>query len=846
MPKKLISLFLILSLLSLYLPDVLSSASDTTGFIEHPGSFGWNDPYALTFSIGDESIHKNANFVAVTVKKLSDGFSRGSLEVVSVNGQKPFDVNSIDEGISKYASSSNKYVTDDGNMLFYQYRTPYSGAKEIEILLQNTSWETDYIDYAIYIGFIEINEITQADYNLDSIGKISSSDGKYYEMIEHYVTGTSVQVSPVHLSYQLLSSFEGNDLTIGRDDDPYRDQFSLSSRSNYDNNSLPPLEAHLQGKYGHYSHEIDHYFSNEYRLKSDADKKGHLEMLSLMHTGLKHEDEAIKDILLDSNHPIINRFGGEKGYLTEVYISNESERTDEYFDASGKYTKVTHTVSYLQYHGALAIVMPNETVHVISFSRNIAFPKAHFTVEGELTIARSEFDQFLGTFALVPKNKGMTPQEYGDFIKGDNTFSIQLVSSNVTVPNTGIYDTGTADDSQFLPGIRINKPSDFSGTMILEGKIIGTDENPPIAFFEGKETFNVSQRTDSDFVSFNMVTRGVRGGKNNGLDFNPNQKVKFTLKDTEGNTLARPVILNVKLVDVSPKIILVEGPKTAAQSGAERSFTVRVEDADDDTLELTITSPFGQVRVSGTDFKKTMKVSQATYEDFQIGFLAPEIGNFNLNKELQNLSMVALQEGTFTTLAADLEGMALQSYTDKLKSGYDANSKVFRSQFDWNNYDQKLMAIDSIKQAGQNYEKWNKINTNYGHFGNSMNAINAAKNAQLGEDIAEAMNTDNKGIFEASVDVGIASINVLQTGVGLFTSALSYVPGGRAVAGKTVMIFNLSTNVWKANLQYLSKLEKIDRAEEVTELIPVIISTEDKSGFDVRFVILVPVIGMEV
>ncbi len=847
MSKKFIALLLIVCMLGIIVPTNYVVAAEEINFETHFGSLGWNEPYTLKVNVGDSVVQKSANVVAVSIKRLSDEYAYGNLEIVTINGETPYSVSSENEGISKYVTSSYNYVDFEAENIYYGNRVNYNGEKSLEIVFENSRPETNYMDYAIYLGFYKISAITQDEYNnATNNNRLAASDNKYYEVEELEIIGTSLQVSPVSLSYTLPAMFEGLTVSVERDTDPYTGGFQVRANTFLGGKYLPPLQAHVQGKYSEYQYTISHNVSHDLPYKTENEKKNFLEMVSVTGSSLSTDTNAERKILNPLNQTTVNQFHASTGYFSELVRYSEEIRKDSHFNASNVYETVTHTKSILHYFAAATLVMPDETVHVVKFEKNISFPAAHFTKENELAKAKGEFEQFLLSFALAPKNKGMTPQEYGDFIKGNNEFSINLVSSTVTVPNTGIYDTGTKSDSAFLPGVRINKPYDYTEKLFIVGEILGKQENPPIAFFEGSEVFTMTQATESNFVGFNMVTRGVRGGTNGGLNFDPKQKVKFTLKDTAGNTLARPVILNVNLIDVSPKIILVEGPKTAAQSGSERSFIVRVEDADDETLIMTISSPFGQVRLSGGDFKKSMQTDRSTFEDFTIGFRAPEIGNFNINTELQNLSMVALQEGTFTTLAADLQGVAMENYVNKLKGQLDEKSKVFRSEFDWNNYDQKLMAIDSIKAASQNHEKWNNINSAYGHFGNSMNAINAAKNAQLGEEIAEAMNTDNKGIFESSVDVGIASINVLQTGVGLFTSALSYVPGGRAVAGKTTLWFNLSTNVWKANLQYLSKLEKIDRAEEVLELIPVIISTEDKSGFVVRFVILVPVIGLEV
>ena len=59
------------------------------------------------------------------------------------------------------------------------------------------------------------------------------------------------------------------------------------------------------------------------------------------------------------------------------------------------------------------------------------------------------------------------------------------------------------------------------------------------------------------------------------------------------------------------------------------------------------------------------------------------------------------------------------------------------------------------------------------------------------------------------------------------------------VTGKFSLVFNLMTNVWKGNLEYLSKEKKIDRAQEKNIPYPVMIGVTSKEGFrdaDAQFV----------
>lgn len=843
--KRILSLLLIMVLVMSQV-TIHSYAYENEGFIiENPASFGWSEMVTIKVTVADQVRQAKPNSIGIGLRSLTSDYRRGDLECALVNGQQVY--NNYYEGntMSEHLTSSIQYFNDQGEEIYYGYHVPYAGEKTLEITFAATDYVLDYSDYAIYIGFYTIEEIDQATYNAGpSQGNERVSSGeKYLRIREEAVIGTSLQIAPVDLTYEIPSDIGDARVNISSDENPYGNYFSLDVYGISDS-AHNSLNSHLNAREGYKTYKFEHdlyrYSGHDYSQMDEF-----LDSMARFQYSYLDGHVIEKRVALSSQE--LEQFGVSRGYKYVGHWQGQEERNDSYFDEVSRQTvHVSHTVDTITYEEVRLLVLPNGLVHKFVFKKYSEFPDAHFSVDERLSNAAYEFDHFMKVLNFVPRNNGMTPKEYGEYVKGDDRLSMSLISNQLTVLNTGVYNTGTKSDSDFHPAIKIQKPDDYSGNLSVHAEIISEDANPPIELINAENPFYTSQTVVDNLLVFDLKTRGVEGGQNSGKIYHPEQKVKFSLRDDQGKAVVKPIFLTVKLVDASPKIIVVEEPGIA-QSGSTQAFKIKVDDPDSQTFDIRITSVFGKVRLSNGDFKKVVEKSINLNELIDIGFEAPEIGNFNINKEMEELSMVALQEGTFNTLLADLEGHYLGQFTDKLKDKFNFNNTIYRATRNWDDYDEKIDAISNIKAAQDTYNKWKKVNDAYGHFGNTMNVVNAGLGGeQLGKDIYEATTFENKGVFEASADAGIATISILQTGVGIFGSAVSYVPGGKALSSKTVLWFNLATNVWKGNLQYLSKMEKIDRAEEIQELIPVIIVVTDHTGLSTRFVILIPVKGMEV
>jgi len=100
-----------------------------------------------------------------------------------------------------------------------------------------------------------------------------------------------------------------------------------------------------------------------------------------------------------------------------------------------------------------------------------------------------------------------------------------------------------------------------------------------------------------------------------------------------------------------------------------------------------------------------------------------------------------------------------------------------------------------------------------------------------------------KSATERIADAWIWWINILQSAVWCIAMAPKYIPilwktkladAANKITGKFTLAFNLMTNVWKWNLQYISKSEKIDRAQEKKIPYPIIVEVTAKDWLQTK------------
>ncbi|GEM_PF-3287873 len=471
------------------------------------------------------------------------------------------------------------------------------------------------------------------------------------------------------------------------------------------------------------------------------------------------------------------------------------------------------------------------------------------------------FESVLAEFETFVKNFKVVEQFEGEYAipkverKGPVKYTVSLLSPGIAVFNNGIYNTGTKMDSAFTAVVKIQKSGayDPDDKLYVYGETVEKPGNCAIGFVKGGSIMSdsITYAADGDIVSVLMRTKGTGGGKTKQTVFNPEETVSFMLKDSTGAIVSNKVEYKVRLADASPKVVFDNTSPAEIQSSAETAFGFSVKDPDSQKIKIRVLTPFGMSKESGGKWSKETKLEVAPNGTVNIAFKAPEVGNFLLNKELEDLSMLALQEGTILQAIADAEAVMMDRFTKKMKGANKMIDRVQGFGLDMDDAKGSKEFMEAMANRQKLLEQWEKINARMNDINNAAFASQTQQGASpLGNDIYEAFTWKNKGVVEIGSDAGIAAISLLQTGVGGFAAIAGYLTDGNGqalgIGPEKMAVFNLMTNVWKGNLKYVSKVDKMNRAEERKEMIPVIVIAEDESGYTSRAVLLVPVVGLEV
>ena len=96
---------------------------------------------------------------------------------------------------------------------------------------------------------------------------------------------------------------------------------------------------------------------------------------------------------------------------------------------------------------------------------------------------------------------------------------------------------------------------------------------------------------------------------------------------------------------------------------------------------------------------------------------------------------------------------------------------------------------------------------------------------------AAAEDRNDKTYTESAAEAGVVGIDILQTGFGMLTFLPNKIPVVGKASAALQTAFSAATNIWKANLKYIAKREKINHAEELFIPIMILITAEDESGW---------------
>lgn len=475
--------------------------------------------------------------------------------------------------------------------------------------------------------------------------------------------------------------------------------------------------------------------------------------------------------------------------------------------------------------------------------------------------SQAAFDAVLAEFETFVKNFKVVEQFEGQYAipkvdrQGPVKYTLSLVSPGIAVFNNGIYNTGTKMDSAFTPVVKIEKSGNYSDDekLYVYGELKEQSGNCAIGFVKGGSLMSdtVTYRADGSVVSILMRTKGTGGGKIKDPAFNPEETVTFKLKDATGAIVSNVVSYKVRLADAAPKVTFDDKNPNEIQSAAETAFGFSVNDPDSQKLKVRVITPYGMSKGADGKWSKETKLEMVPGQSIKVAFKAPEVGNFLLNKELENLSMLALQEGTILQAIADVEAVMMDRFINKMKAANNMKDRIQGFGLDLDDAKGSKEFLDAMASRKKLLEEWEKINARMNDINNAAFASQTQQGASpLGQDLNEAFTWKNKGVVEIGSDMGVAAIGLLQTGVGGFAAIAGYLTNGNGqalgIGPEKMAVFNLMTNVWKGNLKYISKVDKMNRAEERKEMIPIIVIAEDESGYTSRAVLMMPVVGLEV
>lgn len=432
-------------------------------------------------------------------------------------------------------------------------------------------------------------------------------------------------------------------------------------------------------------------------------------------------------------------------------------------------------------------------------------------------------------------------------------YTIFLSKTGVAIYNNGVFNTGTKRDSAFqiLMDVKAEgfdeKTDPYKGVYIV-GRVIEGDISPVGFHLEGSSILssNVKKKTQGGLADFLMMTKGTRAGARGGLVFNPNQKVEFVLQDAGGKELSNKVVFMANLEDAAPKITVNPKGATQVQAGFEGGFTFRITDPDSKKLDCIVETSIGSIKLKDSGWQTYATMPCEPDVNIQVGYKAPEIGNFDIGSELSGLSMWSEQKETMKTFGKDLIGLGVEKGIEKgmeAMSGLETAKKIhFRERLAagmGNKFADPQKTSESLEAAQEAYKSWDTLQKfTWGKYGYTLidggTGLYTAAKGDIPQGVMAVTHTQGKTGLEKVSDFGVAGITMVQTAVGTITLVTDKIPLLGQATGKFTLAFNAATNIWKGNLNYISKVEKMNRAEERFMQAAIRITVKDDTGFRVR------------
>ena len=230
---------------------------------------------------------------------------------------------------------------------------------------------------------------------------------------------------------------------------------------------------------------------------------------------------------------------------------------------------------------------------------------------------------------------------------------------------------------------------------------------------------------------------------------------------------------------------------------------------EDIVLKVTLLGP-GEIGLKSDKINTNWLLKSVKQkEKIKVGYRAPALGNFDIGKELESLSMKKLQIDAAKQIALDAVTAYGGEYVDSINGLVDAGK--YSSKIG------KLTDAYKVTNGGKNIIGTDKaIKDMTGELGDAMQVTDGKSEATWAENAA---------------DVGIIGISAAQTAIGVLTFIPNKIPGVNKLSAGVQSAFSAATNIWKANLQYISKSEKIERAKELYYPVVILVTAQDVSGW---------------
>lgn len=586
-------------------------------------------------------------------------------------------------------------------------------------------------------------------------------------------------------------------------------------------------------KYGYYDYELNPYMMTrnpklleEYFMKKTV-------YYETDYNRIKYESHI-------SEPKLLSLPGYENAYYRELYwIDNEQDQIISYC---------------FQYH--ILIYAVKETGQVLKFAGRaygrLNSEEEDLTYLGEFkdemikaasTIKLKEtafdFESLIDTIKDEPKEeKDIKKREYKINIKGSNSKEIW---------NTGRINTGEDDPSfQVLLNVDITAYDE-------DGKKIKNPTNDDL--YRGVKVVAKLKTVNESQIGFNSdLSKEFKRSVANDLElidvrgkgptfykgiYKPQEIFEVYLEEN-GQIVTDKLEFYVTVKDGSPMIIL-DKPIIEVQDGDVRVFKLTIKDYDKSDLKCSAMVPTDYAMRNKIPYPalsyegKTSSLINFNCKDgdtIKIIYNAPKFGNFDLSNELNALSMWKMQENTMMTLATDTVGLLVGGRLDVLEEQKNKMNQAYKLTGTAG----QLKNAQNVQKTINTLSKANDLSTD---TQNLIKLTQMNKNSKdLANQLDKAIVSGKQGWLEWGSEWGIYGIDVAQSTVGAVAMAPGKIPVigplGKKLGGGFSLVFNLATNVWKGNLQYLSQVEKINRAKEMKFPYPIIITVEDQDGFETK------------